>query len=92
MAPADRGPLTWVPVRLNVDNIEFDTSSLGAEVRMHGTFQATMRDSLTRIERDGSWICTVNQCRFRVLEAECQARGIATDHLCYSLPCWIAHV
>jgi hypothetical protein len=27
MVPADRSPLTWAPVRLNVDNIEFDTSS-----------------------------------------------------------------
>jgi hypothetical protein len=40
MVPADRGPLTWAPVRLNVDTIEFDTSSLGADVRMHDTFQA----------------------------------------------------
>jgi hypothetical protein len=39
--PADRGPLTWAPVRLNVDNIVFDTSSLGAELRMHGNFQVT---------------------------------------------------
>jgi hypothetical protein len=90
--PADRGPLTWAPVRLNVDNIVFDTSSLGAEVRMHGNFQVTTRDSLTRIERHGSWmICTVNQDRFRLLEAECQARGIATEHLCDLLPGWIAH-
>ena len=26
------------------------------------------------------------------LEAECQARGIATEHLCNSIPGWIAHV
>ena len=30
MVPADRGPFTWATVRLNVDNIEFNTSSLGA--------------------------------------------------------------
>jgi ribonuclease HI len=92
MAPADRGPLAWVPVRLSVDNIEFDTSCLGTEVNMHGTFKLMTRDSLTRIERDGSPIGTVNQGRFRLLEAECQARRIATEHLCESIPGWIAHV
>ena len=92
MAPVDHGPLTWAPVRLSVDNIEFDTSSLGAAVRMHGTFTATTRDSVTRIEKNGSQIGTVNQGRFRFLEAECQARGIATEHLCDSIPGWIAHV
>jgi hypothetical protein len=49
MVPADRGPLTWALVRLNVDNIEFDTSSLGAEVRMHLIIQAATRDSLTKL-------------------------------------------
>jgi hypothetical protein len=95
MVPADRGPLIWAPVRLNVDNIKFSTSSLGAEVRMHGTLKATTRVSLTRNKRDGSWIRTVNEDRFRLLEAECQhcqARGIAREHLCDSLPVWIAHV
>ena len=92
MVPVDFGPLTWAPVRLSVDNIEFDTSSLGAAVRMHGTFTATTRDSVTRIEKNGSQIGTVNQGRFRFLEAECQARGIATEHLCDSIPGWIAHV
>jgi hypothetical protein len=27
-----------------------------------------------------------------LLEAECQARGIATEYLCDSIPTWIAHV
>jgi hypothetical protein len=92
MAPVDHGPLTWAPVRLSMDNIEFDTSSLGAAVRMHCTFMATMRDSVTRIEKNSSLICTVNQGLFSLLEAECQARGITTEHLCDSIPGWIAHV
>ncbi len=54
MALVDHGPLTWAPVRLSVDNIEFDTSSLGTAVRMHRTFTATTGDSVTRIEKNGS--------------------------------------
>ena len=72
MVPADQGPLTWAPVRLSVSNIEFDDSCLRAEVRMHGPFTATSKDSLTRIERDGGLIGTVTQGRFRLLEAEYQ--------------------
>ncbi len=37
------GPLTWDPVRLSVDNFEFETSSLEAEVLMHGRFKATTK-------------------------------------------------
>jgi ribonuclease HI len=92
MVPADQGPLTWAPVRLSVSNIEFDDSCLRAEVRMHGSFTATSKDSLTRIERDGCLIGTVTQGRFRLLAAEYQARGIATEYLCDSIPGWIAHV
>jgi hypothetical protein len=38
MASADLGPLAWAQVRLSVDNIEFDTSCLGAAVTIHGPF------------------------------------------------------
>jgi hypothetical protein len=44
MVPAD-GLLTWAPVLLSRDNIDFDTSGLGAEVQMHGT----TKDSLTKM-------------------------------------------
>jgi hypothetical protein len=92
MVPADQGPLTWAPVQLSVSNIEIDDSCLRAEVLMHCSFTATSKDSLTRIERDGSLIGTVTQGRFRLLEAEYQARGIATEYLCYSIQGWIEHV
>ncbi len=52
MAQVDRGPLAWAPVWLSVDNIEFDTSCLGAAVTMHCPFKLTTKDSLTKIERD----------------------------------------
>jgi hypothetical protein len=60
MVPADRGPLAWAPIRLSVDNIEFDTSCLVTEVTMHGAFKLTTKDSLTRIERDDSLIGTIS--------------------------------
>ncbi len=69
MAPADLDSLAWVPVQLRVDNIEFDTSCLGAAVTMHVPFKLKTKDSLNKIERDGSLIGTVNQGRFRLLES-----------------------
>jgi ribonuclease HI len=92
IAQVDQGPLTWAPVRLSVNHVQFDDSCLDAEVRIHAAYKVTTKDSCTKIERDGSLIGTVNQCRFRLLEAECQARGIATEYLCDSIPTWIAHV
>ncbi len=61
---------------------------------MHGPYKLTTKDSLTKIEMDGSLIqvVTVNQGSFRLLEAECQARQIAMEYLCDSIPEWITHV
>jgi hypothetical protein len=77
IVPAD-GPLTWDTVRLSVDNFEFDTSSLDAEVLMHGSFKAITKHRRTRIEGDSCLIGTINQAhyqgRFWLLEAEYQAR------------------
>ena len=92
MALEDRGPLSWAPVRLSEENIEFDTSCLETAEARHGDFRLMTKDSLTRIERDGSIIGTVSQGRFRLLEAECMARKIALEYLCESIPEWIAHV
>ncbi len=38
MALVDQGPLSWAPVRLSEENIEFDTRSLEAEETRHGDF------------------------------------------------------
>jgi hypothetical protein len=62
--------LTWALVLLtvpSVDNMEFDTSSLKAEVIIYCTLKVTARGSLTRIERDCSLIGTVNQGSFLLL-------------------------
>jgi hypothetical protein len=92
IAQVDQGPLTWAPVRLSVNNVQLDDSCLDAEVRIHAAYKVTTKDSCTKIEQDGSLIGTVNQCRFRLLEAECHARGITTQYLCDSIQTWIAHV
>ncbi len=60
----------WAPVRLSVNNVQFDDSCLDAEVRIYAAYKELTKDSCTKIERDGSLIGTVNQCRFRLLEAE----------------------
>ena len=86
MALEDRGPLSWAPVRLSEEHIEFDTSCLETAEARHGDFRLMTKDSLTRIERDGSIIGTVSQGRFRLLEAECMARKIALEYLCESIP------
>ncbi len=81
IAQVDQGPLTWAPVRLRVNNIQFNNSCLDAEVKNYADCKVTTKDSCTKIELDGSLIGTVNQGRFRLLEAECQARGITTEQL-----------
>jgi hypothetical protein len=77
---------------LSVNNVQFDDSCLDAEVKKYAAYKVTTKDRWTRIERGGRLIGTVNQGRFRLLEAEYQARGIATDYLCNSILTWIAHV
>jgi hypothetical protein len=91
-AQVDQGPLTWAPVRLSVTNVQFDESCLDAEVKIYSAYKVTTKESCTKIELDGSLIGTVNQCRFLLLEAECQARGIETEYLCDSISTWIALV
>jgi hypothetical protein len=54
IAQVDQGPLTWAPVRLSVNNVQFDDSCLDAEVRIHAAYKVTTKDSCTRIERDST--------------------------------------
>ncbi len=68
------------------NNVQFDDSCLEAKVKTYTCYKVTTEDSCTKIELDGSLIGTVSQGRFRLLEAECQTRGIATKDLCNSIP------
>ncbi len=63
-AMADRGPLTWKPVRLSTDRLEFDSSCLGAEVEVHDGWTVTHQDSTTHIKGEGDLRVTVAQCRY----------------------------
>jgi hypothetical protein len=54
-------------------------SCLEVEARVHGTSKTTTKNSLTRIEKDGSPMGTVNQSLFWLLKAEYLARGIAME-------------
>jgi hypothetical protein len=66
----DRGPLAWAPVRLETENVDFDTGCLGTTVETHSVWEVIHKDSQTRIEREGQLMGIINQCRYRLLEAE----------------------
>jgi hypothetical protein len=82
-AMADRVPLTWEPVRLCTDNVEFDSSCLGAEVEVHDgwTVTGTNQDSAIQIEGRGDLKGTITQCRYLLLEAECLSKRVPIEYL-----------
>ncbi len=88
----DRGPLAWAPVRLETENVEFDTCCLGTTVETHGMWKVIHKDSLTQIEREGRLMGIINQCRYRLLEAKCVIRQILIEYLCDYIPEGIAYV
>jgi hypothetical protein len=77
MALEDRGRLPWAPVRLSEENIALDASCLETAETRHGDFSltTTRRDSLTRIERDGSMIGPVGQGRDRSVRQVMERAG-----------------
>jgi hypothetical protein len=88
----DRGPLAWAPVRLETENVEFDTDCLGTAAETHGVWEVIHKDSQTRIEREGRLEGIINQCRYRLLEAECVTRQIPVEYLCDYILEGIAYV
>jgi ribonuclease HI len=88
----DRGPLAWAPVRLETENVEFDTGCLGTAAETHGVWEVTHKDSQTRIEREGRLMGIISQRRYRLLEAECVTRQIPIEYLCDYIPEGIAYV
>ena len=89
---ADGGPLTWEPVRLNTDRVEFDSSCLGAEVEVHDGWTVTHQDSTTQIQSEGGLRVTVVQGRYRLLEAECLSKRVPIEYLCEGILEMVAHV
>ncbi len=47
----DWGPLAWAPVRLELENVEFDTGCLETEEETHREWEVIHKDSQTRIAR-----------------------------------------
>ena len=88
----DRGPLAWTPVRLETENVEFDTSCLETVVETHGEWEVIHKDGLTRIEREGRLMGSINQSRYRLLEAENLNRRIPIEYLCEYILEGIAYV
>jgi hypothetical protein len=81
----DRGLLTLEPVRLCTDNVEFDSSCLGAEVEVHDGRTVTHQDSATKIECEGGLTGTITQSHYRLLEAECLSKRVPIEYLCESI-------
>jgi hypothetical protein len=46
IAQVDQGPLSWTPVLLSVNNVQFDC--LDAEVRIYAAYKVKTKDSCTR--------------------------------------------
>ncbi len=88
----DRGPLTWEPVQLRTDNVEFDPRCIGAEVEVHDGWTVMHQDSTTKIEREDNLTGTITQSRYRLLVAECLSKRVPIEYLCESILEMAAHV
>ena len=83
----DRGPLTWEPVRLATDRVEFVWLDETAGTETLGQYTVTRRDGLAWIREGGRHIGTVTQGRWGLLHGAYDAPDI-----CAALPAWIARV
>jgi len=92
LANSDCCPMSWASVRLSMDKIEFNDDCLQPDIQSHGAFEITSRDGLSRIEREGQLVCTINQGRLGLLTAECAPRGIDLGYVYDSIQAWVAYV
>jgi hypothetical protein len=78
------GPLAWAPVQLETEYVEIDTDSLGTTAETHGVWEVIHKDSQTWIEQECRLMGIINQCRYRLLEAECVTRQFHSrgDRVC----------
>ena len=72
--------------------MSFDTSGLTRDTITSSEYVVVSRDSISRIEKDGLLLGTLNKSRFKLLAAECDERHIGLEFLCDSIPGWIASV
>ena len=70
----------------------FDTRCLEQDTLACKEYAVTSRDGISRIEKDGPLLGTLNQSSFKLLAAECAERHIGLEKLCDSIPEWIAFV
>ena len=86
-AEPDGGPLTWSPVRLAVDKVEFvwnDTTAGSIEI---GQYTVVTKDGLTRVNLGGHHVATMTQGRWGLLTAAYDPQDV-----CAALPAWVAQV
>ena len=87
MAEPDGGPLTWAPVRLAAEMVEFvwtDTTAGSVEV---GQYSIATNDGLTRVRLGGQHVATLTQGRWGLLTT-----AYAPHDVCAALPAWVAQV
>ena len=98
-AGIDSGPLTWEPVRLATDRVEwgFDDGTAGTDTV--GCYTIHTKDGPVRITEGARHIATLNQGRWRLLAGAYDASGVGeeaqrgyTESLCAALPAWVTQV
>ena len=50
-AMVDRGPLSWAPLHLSVENVSFDVGCLAQDTITCKEYAVTSRDGISRIEK-----------------------------------------
>ena len=86
-AELDGGPLTWAPVQVTVDKVEFVWLDETAGTETCGEYTETTLDGLVRITEGDRHVATVAQGRWGLLKGAYDARDA-----CAVLPAWVAQV
>ena len=87
----DTNPLTWEPLRLQQEGIEF-VHAPRTNVANYGSYTVISKDNLSRIERDGEYLATINQSRLGMLVSAFESLGLDVADLFHSIPHWITEV
>ena len=87
MVEPDGGPLTWSPVRLAVDKVEFIWTDTTAGSKEIGQYTVATKDGLTRVSLGSRHMATLSQGRWGILTA-----AYDPEDVCAALPAWVAQV
>ena len=82
-AELDGGPLTWPPVRLPVDKVEFVWNDTTAGSIKIGQYTVVTKDGLTvtRVNLGGHHVATMTQGRWGLLTTAYDPQDVCTAHM-----------